>query len=278
MTPKIGLWEIDSNGKITQKVNPESIREAMEKKIRDDYFNYEVKGEKINIKRLRKISEAKDEQKEEKLNDVIENICEGTALNADGFINDSVQTLLLNPPHNKGETQICDVLMREIYGITNLFYVDRLKVMANEFFSINPEDYSFVKKWFKDLWSNEKILKVEAKYPDIGGEYEDLLKKLSPTYRDHFTHQFQVFLLGALIMDKVFEIYTPDKDKNEKDNWSRSWLLTATIHDFAYPLQSYDQWSNVFLSQILRFDEPLSSIELKRCYVENTLLSRIEHI
>lgn len=272
MTPKIGLWEINNNGVVEKKVNPESIREAMEEKIRDDYFNYMVKGQKVNIEPLRNIKD------EKKMNESIEKICEGTALIADGFIDNSVQALLLEPPHNQGETQICDVLMREIYEIGNLIYADELREMANEFFSINPEDYPFVKKWFKDLWGNEKILKVKAIYPDIGGEYEDLLKKLSPTYRDHFTHQFQVFLLGALIMDKVFEIYTPDKDKNEKDNWSRGWLLTATMHDFAYPLQGYDQWSNVFLSQIMRFDEPLSSLELKRCYVENTLLSRIEHI
>lgn len=269
MTPKIGLWEIDSNGKITTKVNPESIREAMEKKIRDEYFNYKVKGHKVNIEHLRNIKE------EKKLNEAIEKICEGTALIADGFIDDSVKALLLEPPHNQGETQICDVLMREIYEIKNLIYADQLREMANEFFSINPEDYPFVKKWFKDFWRTE----VKADYPDIGGQYEELLKKLSPTYRDHFTHQFQVFLLGALILDKVFEIQTPyKKDKDKKDDFSRAWLLTATIHDFAYPLQSYDQWSNVFLSQILRFDEPLSSIELKRYYVENTLLSRIEHI
>lgn len=272
MTPKIGLWEINNNGEIEKRVNPESIREAMEEKIRDDYFNYKVKGQKVNIEPLRNIKDVK------KMNEAIEKICEGTALIADGFIDNSVQALLLEPPHNQGETQICDVLMREIYEIRNLIYADELREVANEFFSINPEDYPFVKKWFKDLWGNEKILKVKAKYPDIGGEYEDLLKKLSPTYRDHFTHQFQVFLVGALIMDKVFEIYTPDKNKNKKDNWSRGWLLAATLHDFAYPVQDYDQWSNVFLRQILRFDEPLSSLELKRAYVENTLLSRIEHI
>lgn len=269
MIPKIGLWEINNNREIKERVKPESIREAMEEKIRKDYFNYQERGKKINIERLRNIDNEKD------LKETIEKICKRTALVADGFIDDSVHTLLLEPPHNQGETQICDVLMKEIYKIENLFYADKLRVMANEFFSTNPEDYSFVKKWFKDLWRTE----VEADYPDIGGQYEELLKKLSPTYRDHFTHQFQVFLLGALILDKVFEIQTPyKKDKDKKDYFSRAWLLTATIHDFAYPLQSYDQWSNVFLSQILRFDEPLSLIELKRCYVENTLLSRIEHI
>ena len=269
MIPKIGLWEIDNNGEINRKGNPESIRDAMEEKIRVKYFDYMEGQKKINIERIRNISE------EKKLNKAIEDICKGTAKSADGFIDDSVQVLLQNPPHNKGETQICDVLIREIYEIKNLSYADQLREMANEFFSINPEDYPFVKKWFKNLWRTE----VNADYPDIGGQFEELLKKLHPHYRDHFTHQFHVLLLGALIWDKVFEIQTPSKkNKDKKDDFSRGWLLTATMHDFAYPLQGYDQWSSVFLKQILRFDEPLSSIELKRCYVENTLLSRIEHI
>jgi len=267
MSPKIGLWEVDSNGEIAQKVNPESIREAMQLNIRDNYFYYMEKGEEKNITRLRKISDEKDNQKKEDLlKNEIEKICQGAALSADGFIDNSVRTLLVQPPNNKGETQICNVLMKGVYEIVNLIYVDKLKVMSDEFFSVNPEDYSFVKKWFNKLWKAE----VKADYPDICGKYEELLKNLSPKYRDHFVHQFQVFLLGAIIADKV--------NKKVQDDLSKGWLLAATVHDFAYPLQGYDQWSNDFLSQLLRFDEPLSSIELKKCYIENALLSRTEHI
>jgi len=141
--PKIGLWEINSNGEISTKENPESIRETMEERIRIDYFNYTEGGKQINKERLRNIKEEKDSQKKEKelqkeeknLKEAIEHICKGTALVADSFIDDSVQVLLLNPPHNQGETQICDVLMREIYEIKNLIYADQLKEMANEFFS-----------------------------------------------------------------------------------------------------------------------------------------------
>ncbi len=271
MRPYIGIWEIDNNGEIEEKVNPESIREAMKDKIRNDYFNYTYGGKKINIERLRNIN------KEKKLNDTIENICTHTSLSADSFINKSVHTLLLHPPHNKGETLICDVLMKDIYAIKNLNYSDQLIKIANKYFYHNPEDYPFVKECFNDLWK-DSALKMKSGYPDIGGEYEALLKKLSPSYRDHFIHQFQVFIFGSIILDKIFDTYESDRKKKEIKNMSNGWILASAAHDFAYPLQRYDQWSNLFLGNILRFDEPLCSLELKSTYVENTSLSRIEHI
>lgn len=139
MIPKIGLWEINNNREIEKKVNPESIREAMEEKIRDKYFNYKEKGKKINKERLINV-------KKEKLKEVIEELSRGTAKSADKFINESVQALLLHPPHNQGETQICDVLMRKMYEIKNLIYADKLREMANEFFFYQSRGLSICEK------------------------------------------------------------------------------------------------------------------------------------
>ena len=154
--------------------------------------------------------------------------------------------------------------------LENVSYANDLKKIANAYLNYEIDDYSFALKWIKILWESN----FSKTYPDIHERFEPLLKELYPKYRDHFCHQFQVFLLGTIIVDYLIELGTFDGDK---EILSKGWLLTATYHDFAQAVQRYDDWNKTFFKESLNI-KILESLELKKYYVEHTFSSSIEHI
>lgn len=61
--------------------------------------------------------------------------------------------------------------------------------------------------------------------------WEPLLSISQPTYKDHIIHQLNVFNLGCAIFKEALTSY-------DGYNYYFPWLLSATFHDFAYPLES----------------------------------------
>ncbi|GAI34354.1 unnamed protein product, partial [marine sediment metagenome] len=73
---------------------------------------------------------------------------------------------------------------------------------------------------------------------------------LDPEYRDHFLHQFQVFILGLLIIDKLYtETWVKDFEKKNKSKIEDVWLACSTYHDYNFPVQKWDDWMRRFLVQ-----------------------------
>jgi hypothetical protein len=97
--------------------------------------------------------------------------------------------------------------------------------------------------------------------------FEPILAEL-PRYRDHSIHQFQVFLIGWILLRffkkrELIELeykgwespsekqgsqnLTKTKDLSEKVVVNaRVWLLSALFHDVAYPLEHAYSWANLF--------------------------------
>lgn len=98
--------------------------------------------------------------------------------------------------------------------------------------------------------------------------FEPVLSEI-PHYRDHSVHQFQVFLVGWLLLRELEEndIYYPgwsqisDNECNGKGDSDRenlsdvkenssvnasAWVLASIFHDVAYPLQHVYTWANLF--------------------------------
>ncbi|MGD0277362.1 MAG: hypothetical protein ABSB79_15130 [Syntrophales bacterium] len=72
-----------------------------------------------------------------------------------------------------------------------------------------------------------------------------------PYYRDHFVHQFIVFLLGAVILDrlnnlpdlaKCYPAYRNLQEEKKKAKIEHAWVMTSLFHDVAYPLQTSNKW------------------------------------
>jgi hypothetical protein len=62
-------------------------------------------------------------------------------------------------------------------------------------------------------------------------------KDIETSYREHFIHPFQIFLLGTIIIDRFYDLFNQwyEKEGNTSiDNYIESaWLLTAIFHDRA---------------------------------------------
>ncbi|NVM56165.1 MAG: hypothetical protein HWN66_20885, partial [Candidatus Helarchaeota archaeon] len=169
------------------------------------------------------------------------------------------------------ERNIDRKLLEHLTNLKSVSYATELRQMANGYLSYEKDDYSFALEWARTLW----VPYFNIPYPDIHERLEPVLKELYPKYRDHFLHQFQVFLLGSIMIDCLI---TFRKLNGNKDTLSKGWLLTATFHDFAQAIQKYDDWSQNFFKDSLEIDRPLGSLELKKDYVENTFSSSVEHI
>lgn len=168
------------------------------------------------------------------------------------------------------ERNIDRKLLELIANLDRVSYAAKLRQIANEYLSYEKDDYTFAMWWVRDLWNRF----FSTPYPDIHEKMEPMLKELYPKYRDHFLHQFQVFLLGSIMIDCLIR---PEKLNVDKDTLSKGWLLTATFHDFAQAVQKYDDWNKTFFEESLEIKKA-ESLELKRDYVENTFSSSVEHI
>ena len=131
-------------------------------------------------------------------------------------------------------------------------------------------DYDFVEHVFSTLWHQSNL-----------GDYSEFLRVAEPAlyyiftssekpYRDHYLHQFQVFLLGLYIIDRLTAASKPylpcDIDKQ--------WLIAASFHDIAYPLQSYDTWARKFFDQSLGIPE-IGVSDIKSHFVDRSLMSSL---
>ena len=139
-------------------------------------------------------------------------------------------------------------LIEKMHDLKNLKYSDQLKDLAkNYLLKEYRDDYELAMDTVKTLWKEE----IGVDYPEIQKKLEDVLL-LKPTYREHFLHQFQVFLLGACIIDEL-----KDYDNGVFKNYSsveNIWLITSTYHDFNYSIQKYEEWTLNFFKETLMLD------------------------
>jgi len=86
--------------------------------------------------------------------------------------------------------------------------------------------------------------------------FENLLFQ-SADYRAHYIHQFDVFLLGYYILNKILE-NCPDISEQFRisRNPNFTWMLAATFHDMGYPVERIDEWFSNFLKTFLKSETP----------------------
>ena len=91
-------------------------------------------------------------------------------------------------------------------------------------------------------------------------DFEDMLFQSNPYYRGHYVHQFDVFLLGYFILNKILDIEDKSAHKqiSEKFLFSKNpnftWMLSSTFHDMGYPIEQMDQWMSEFLKKFMNVE------------------------
>jgi len=272
---KLGLWRIDIDKDDKGEVVPAKyLRERM-----GEEFKVSIKDRKDMGKTIQEISK-KIKSDKLTLKKAIGEKAEDFAIFFEQYILDAVDAISGIKPEQIGKRYIDRKLIDFVFkSKKNVSYGEKLRDLVNKHLTRKGDDYKFSRECFDSLWKSNF---PGMDYPRTLEHFEAFLQQFFPTYREHFVHQFQVFLLGVIILDHLLQNSTKLFEGTEvdvkKDNLVKGWLLASSIHDFTYPLQEYDEWSSEFFKQQLRIDEALSFLELKGIYVEKTFLTRVEHL
>jgi GAF domain-containing protein len=146
--------------------------------------------------------------------------------------------------------------------ITTLQYGPTIKRLLTEADQAdNLEDYAL--RCLECLWKLPDSSYNFAPLADFR-EYEAMLFELSG-YRSHFVHQYQIFLLGAVIIDQINKLQ--GAKRKFADHYCESiarphdptlaevaWMIASTFHDVAYPIEKIGLVLDTFFQKFLTLE------------------------
>ena len=246
-----GLWTISDDGKI-DKENYPAI--TLSDKIANDY-----QALKDRAKSMKRPPEILPEEF------------------ADGYIHFAVKAIVEYYETNYAikfeERYIDSNLLEKILRLKNISYKESIHDLVNNHLSKKTRsDFDFCTDTFNTLWT-EKL--GEEIYPQEHKNLETLLVQIYPRYRDHYIHQLQVFYLGLLVIDSLID---NKKMKSQNGFPDLAWLLAASFHDYAHPIEKYDDFVCKFVNKCLSTTADWSFLGLKEYYHEQSFSSDIEHV
>lgn len=219
-------------------------------------------------------------------------ILEEISKNIQDYMEDAEHTLIIygdaeykRRAITEREGELSLLLLDKLRELRNIEYKEELKELARNYRHKSKKDYDIALDIVKKLWSMKKVKDkgyagIGVEYPEIQRQLEEILLR-DPRYRDHFIHQFQVFLLGAYILDKLYD----DKGVKRFNNMyncpiEKAWLITSTYHDFNYSIQQYDIWIKEFFQKALCTDKEsdLSPLRLDAEFVRESFLLKTREL
>lgn len=197
---------------------------------------------------------------------------------------DSVQHYLVYYPEpiytrraiaGRKKGQISFVLIDKQSKLKRINYRKILKELSLNYRQKANDDYAIAAEYTGKLWKNY----LGMEYPDIHRRIESILQR-NEKYREHFVHQFQVFLIGTYIIDMLYDEVGAKFFKKYECKIEIAWLAAATFHDFNYGLQNFDEWLEVFFEDTLRIrdgqtKENLNILNLDAAMIREALYDKI---
>ena len=174
-------------------------------------------------------------------------------------------------------------LFLEKLNFQNVAYAEELNRFVEEYGSVQSasQEIDMVLKYIKMLWAGKYEKGRTAKAFENFSTFEPVLKKIGG-YRDHFTHPFQVFLLGSLIISRYRDLFETTIKKKmpkiEDDTLDFSWLLASTFHDFCYPIQMFNEFTDTFFSEFLQTKGIDISIDLRSLLLDGESLNYVDQL
>ena len=137
------------------------------------------------------------------------------------------------------------VLLDQMDGLGHISYRKDLFGFASSYgqhsFSDLDEEYEEVYEFCHGLLDRTQGKQIAGAL-EISKRLEVMRRLQDPTYRDHFIHSVQDFLLGAVILDQFYDLlktwYSPKLCKTSTTSVEASWLLTSIFHDRTRALES----------------------------------------
>jgi len=193
------------------------------------------------------------------------------------FVYNSVNAIAGLNPDQFGKSSIDRKLLDQIFDLNEITYRQTLFTYINEHLTEKGDEYVFTSEVFSSLWKKE----LGPSYSDFLEVFEPSLQYISASnlkrggriYRDHYIHQFQVFLLGLPILDKKYSFF-----KTRYKQPELVWLVAASFHDNAYPVQLYDKWSGEFFKRVFNIKREIGTIELKSKFIDEDFLSCLGYL
>lgn len=188
----------------------------------------------------------------------------------DRFVGEAVEALAGVDPKRIRKRSIERKLLDKVFELENISYANNLKKLVAQHLIEKGSDHDFVSHTFSTLWNQCSL-----------GSYSDFLQVAEPPlyyifasrerpYRDHYLHQFQVFLLGLYIIDRL----TATSNPYLRSDIDKQWLIAASFHDIAYPLELYDTWARKFFDESLGIPE-IGVSDIKSYFVDKSLMSSL---
>lgn len=169
------------------------------------------------------------------------------------------------------ESHIDARLLHRILKLDRISYKGYLFEAISEHLSYKGSEYELVTKVFSKLWEDwigvSYIDFLEIFDPALQHVFAETKEASKGVYRDHYIHQFQVFLSGLYIIDNLYDDFARRYSKPEI-----CWLITSSFHDMAYPVQLYDEWSDEFFEKVFNIKQ-MGGLELKSKFVDQSFLT-----
>lgn len=166
----------------------------------------------------------------------------------------SVPTELIDAANQRfsGNKRIPLVLTQELEGLDHLAYAGDLRQFAHDYESVQFETWESEHQFVHDFLTNHFADQLSSDELFEGLNTLNLLEEVSEVIlgkRPHFLHSFQTFLLGAIVIDKHYEIfeklYSAGFETEESVPIDLPWLFTSLFHDVASAFENIENISPV---------------------------------
>ncbi len=252
----------------TAEIEPKSLSETIDDKFKEYIDTPENLGETLD-----KIRVIIDKKGTSELKEAVKSEAKDFTLFFEQYIIDATDAIAGIKPGDFGRRYLDKQLLFQMYELKNISYRDTIIELVNEHLDEHMDDYQFVAEALHKLW----IRNLNINYTTFLETYEPALLhvfaevKDESIYRDHYLHQFQVFLMGLYFIDCFYERF----DRYTKPEVS--WLIAATFHDMAYPIQKLDEWINKFFKEAF-LAKKLGHIELNSHFIKQGFLRAFNFI
>jgi len=279
---RFGLWDVDNTRDEPKEIiKPLCLRDRMVDDImkRSKKAGEEGKGIiKAHPSNGRKVLFFEREVNKDKA----EKMAKDLAIFFDQYVMNAVEAWAGRTPEQIGKRNIERNVLDLAYNLENISYNGDLVSKVVRFLYKKGSEDDLVSGTFSSLW--KKYLSED--YSKILKQFDTILAEISnitggKPYRDHYLHQFQVFLIGLDIINKFYEDFKKlwtnymlkqgvEGDKIQPIE--NAWLVAASFHDMAYPLQLYEKWARSFFGDILGVKN-MGNWDLKTKFIGETFLA-----
>ncbi len=180
--------------------------------------------------------------------------------------------------------QISLFLLNKVQNLKYLEYRKGLHTLSLEYRDQKNNDYKIACEYVELFW--DTYLGIAYPNPETQEKFEEIFLG-DFTYREHFVHQFQVFLLGSVIIDMLYASDSrnilEEFRRNFKVPFERAWLAASTYHDYNYSTQKYKSWYRKYLTDVMQMSnkkvqDNLSELNLDIAVVRENFLQMAEII